>query len=335
MNKLKLILASLCGVCIFSTAVASTQPSVSGSDSIDNYARDEQGVDTMDYLAMRPAEFQPTSFAYDPATRAFVVIDSFDCSIDYRIRVNATTELTGRYQTDSTYKRHDLVNILRPVSVTMFDRYIIFLATSAKDSSYVGVLQLNENMELELVKQVGLSCHSNSFRISPDGTELIVVGKNPLGYNINIFNISEGIENISAEQCESSGYRVKKQSEKIKESDPYGIGLMVVAVCVVFFALICIALILKGYGKSIINIQTKRANKAAAAQSASAHKVTAAETADTAGDVYAAIAAAIYLYDEELHDDEDGIITIQKVERAWTPWNAKFYNMNKYFNNNR
>ena len=29
------------------------------------------------------------------------------------------------------------------------------------------------------------------------------------------------------------------------------------------------------------------------------------------------------------------IITIQKVEREWTPWNAKYYNMNHYFNNRR
>ena len=51
--------------------------------------------------------------------------------------------------------------------------------------------------------------------------------------------------------------------------------------------------------------------------------------------MYAAIAAAVHLYHEELHDEEDGIITIQKVEREWTPWNAKFYNMNKYFNNRK
>ena len=52
-------------------------------------------------------------------------------------------------------------------------------------------------------------------------------------------------------------------------------------------------------------------------------------------EVFAAIAAAIHLYNDELHDEEDTVITIQKVEREWTPWNAKFYNMNQYFNNRR
>ena len=56
---------------------------------------------------------------------------------------------------------------------------------------------------------------------------------------------------------------------------------------------------------------------------------------DTSGEVYAAIAAAIYAYEEDLHDEEDTVITIQKVERAWTPWNAKFYNMNRYFSTRR
>ena len=60
-----------------------------------------------------------------------------------------------------------------------------------------------------------------------------------------------------------------------------------------------------------------------------------AKTKEVAGEVYAAIAAAIYMYDQDMHDEEDTVITIQKVERAWTPWNAKFYNMNHYFNNKR
>lgn len=50
-------------------------------------------------------------------------------------------------------------------------------------------------------------------------------------------------------------------------------------------------------------------------------------------DVLAAISAAIFLLQEELHDEEDAVITIKNVERPWSPWSAKFFNMNKYFNN--
>ena len=53
----------------------------------------------------------------------------------------------------------------------------------------------------------------------------------------------------------------------------------------------------------------------------------------TSEPIYAAIAAAIHMYNEELHDEEPTVITIQKTERSWTPWNAKYISMNKYFNN--
>ena len=109
-----------------------------------------------------------------------------------------------------------------------------------------------------------------------------------------------------------------------------------VAVLVVFLALVCIALIIGGYGKAIMKIQDRRAQKANAAASVKAEVTTAAPSASqTSGEIYAAIATAIFLYDEELHDEEDTVITIQKVERAWTPWNAKYYNMNHYFQNRK
>ena len=91
-----------------------------------------------------------------------------------------------------------------------------------------------------------------------------------------------------------------------------------------------------GYGNVIMKVQDKRSKKAVAkAASAGKGEAIPANDSHTAGDVYAAIAAAIYMYNEELHDEEDTILTIQKVERAWTPWNAKFYNMNQYFNRSK
>jgi hypothetical protein len=79
-----------------------------------------------------------------------------------------------------------------------------------------------------------------------------------------------------------------------------------------------------GYGKLIQRFQNrKQASGKATATSGTGNA--------PEGEVYAAIAAAIYAYSQDLHDVEDTVITIQKTERAWTPWNAKFYNMNRYF----
>ncbi len=45
------------------------------------------------------------------------------------------------------------------------------------------------------------------------------------------------------------------------------------------------------------------------------------------GEMNAAISAALYMYFNELHDDEDAILTIQKVSRTYSPWSSKIYSV--------
>ena len=52
---------------------------------------------------------------------------------------------------------------------------------------------------------------------------------------------------------------------------------------------------------------------------------------DTGQGVYAAIASAIHLYGEELHDIENTVLTINKVSRTYSPWNSKIHGLNTYF----
>jgi len=47
-----------------------------------------------------------------------------------------------------------------------------------------------------------------------------------------------------------------------------------------------------------------------------------------AGEVNAAIGLALSLYFDEMHDEESNIITIKRVERRYSPWNSKIYNIN-------
>lgn len=51
-----------------------------------------------------------------------------------------------------------------------------------------------------------------------------------------------------------------------------------------------------------------------------------------AGEVNAAIATALYLYMNELHDPESNIITIKRISRAYSPWSSKIYAVRNYFN---
>lgn len=52
-----------------------------------------------------------------------------------------------------------------------------------------------------------------------------------------------------------------------------------------------------------------------------------AERKDLTGEVNAAIGTALYLYFNQLHDEESNVVTIDKVERRYSPWSSKIYNM--------
>lgn len=51
------------------------------------------------------------------------------------------------------------------------------------------------------------------------------------------------------------------------------------------------------------------------------------EKQELSGEVNAAIATALYLYFDEIHDFESNVITIRKVSKSYSPWNSKLYNM--------
>ena len=281
---------------------------------------------------MGPINMVANQACYVPDMKAFVVIDSIDCAVDLLVREGDTLRRVGRFTTDVHIGRHDIKNILRPKSVTVFGDKILVLASSAKDSSFLAVVSMEpvkctEEQGFDTLKAVacqGFSTSSYAFQINCADDEIIVAGKNPVGYDLNFISIANGLENIS--QATTFHYHVPKQSERIQASDPHGFGLAVVAISVVFFALICVMSIMFGYGGLIQRIQNRNNKDSKGAPAAAVAKGSGSD-----GEVYAAIAAAIYAYSQDLHDVEDTVITIQKVERAWTPWNAKFYNMNKYF----
>jgi len=47
-------------------------------------------------------------------------------------------------------------------------------------------------------------------------------------------------------------------------------------------------------------------------------------------DVNAAISLALYMYLNEIHDEESDVITIKQANRSYTPWSSKIYSTNPY-----
>lgn len=335
MNRIaKQIVALFVGLVLVAGSVVAkprqgAQPAAAAPQAAEQAAPQQTALDVLDFAA--------NESCYVPSMNAFVLIDSIDCAVDLLVRDGSTMNRIGRFTTDVFMGRHDLKNILRPVSVSVMGDKIVVLASSKKDSSYLAIVSmepvkcLDENGfdSLKAVAVVGFPSTSYGFQYNAESNEILVVGKNASGYNLNAVSLESGIDNIATSA--NFHYHVPKQSERIQASDPVGVGLTVVAICVVFFALVCICFIMKGYGAAIMKVQNRKATKSAVAQGTA----NVPSSKDVSGEVYAAIAAAIYAYDEDMHDEEDTVITIQKVERAWTPWNAKFYNMNKYFSSRK
>jgi Na+-transporting methylmalonyl-CoA/oxaloacetate decarboxylase gamma subunit len=93
------------------------------------------------------------------------------------------------------------------------------------------------------------------------------------------------------------------------------------AMGVVFLGLILLYLIFKQVAYLAINAGKIRAKRASGTEEG-VHN-----PEDISGEVLAAISTALYELDEDVHDIERTILTIQKVKRNYSPWSSKIYSL--------
>jgi Na+-transporting methylmalonyl-CoA/oxaloacetate decarboxylase gamma subunit len=48
------------------------------------------------------------------------------------------------------------------------------------------------------------------------------------------------------------------------------------------------------------------------------------------GEVNAAIAMALHLYFQEMHDEESAILTINRASKIYSPWSSKIYGLRQH-----
>ena len=288
----------------------------------------EPHVCVNDAKAMKPqANMAPQTMAFQ--NDIYAAINTVDNTIDIITFKEDSLQRTQRHLVDQLVGRHDLAFVFVPKSVAVYGHQIVYVAAS-RDSSLLRVLTPCG----KVLNEVKFPGYVDAFSYCACG-QFTATGMNAAGYTLLVSkNLNGDMTKIALDENSFINYRKPKKSEEIAAADPVGLGLTVASVSVVFLVLIFLAIIFTQYGKMLMNIQKKRAVKAAAATTPAA-TTQAASSVDVSGEVYAAIATAVHLYHDELHDEENTIITIQKVERSWTPWNAKYYNMNQYFNKRR
>jgi len=118
----------------------------------------------------------------------------------------------------------------------------------------------------------------------------------------------------------------KTKAESLQEKDPYGIGLALIAMAVVFSALFVIFILLKIFAR--VNRIKKPKIKEVLPQE-SALSSTQPEDEDITGEELAAIAAALQLHLGDKHDIESEIITLDMPSIPYSPWAQKHLTFKK------
>lgn len=182
-------------------------------------------------------------------------------------------------------------------------RGILHLNFTLEDSDYLALYEVNGRTMIDAVK-LGPQTPDKSFGRMTDGShEWGFLDKTtPLANNYTGTVVSAG--------------------EKFVVMDPYGVGMALIAMSVVFAALILLYIVFKNT-KRIYSINIKklftRKEAVVIAQASGVEEIS--------GEVNAAIAMALHLYISELHDHEEAILTIKKVARSYSPWSSKIYGM--------
>ncbi len=111
--------------------------------------------------------------------------------------------------------------------------------------------------------------------------------------------------------------------EEFARLDSNGFGMTVMAMCIVFSALLCLCLCFYGIGK--IGASVSRLNKMRA-HGVEKHDVEKGEVVHDSGEEIAAIVMALHDH-LNAHDTENTVLTINKVKRAYSPWSSKIYGL--------
>lgn len=106
----------------------------------------------------------------------------------------------------------------------------------------------------------------------------------------------------------------------LKENDPWGGMMTLTAMFVVFMALLMLFIAFKLTGKIAKEFTRRKAIESGKA-------VVVDDDHELSGEVLAAISAAIYDMEQDVHDIESTILTIDEVKRNYSPWSSKIYNL--------
>jgi len=105
-----------------------------------------------------------------------------------------------------------------------------------------------------------------------------------------------------------------------------GLVITLVGYLIVFLALVLLAFVFNAVPK-LLKFQKRRALR----RKGRLHDLN-TSLDHMSGEANAAIGTAIFMFFNEMHDDEDTIITIRKISKSYSPWSSKIYGITRGLN---
>jgi Na+-transporting methylmalonyl-CoA/oxaloacetate decarboxylase gamma subunit len=100
-----------------------------------------------------------------------------------------------------------------------------------------------------------------------------------------------------------------------------GLTVAIVGWLIVFAALVLLVIVFTQIPK-LIYYKSRKELKQKTKQA-----VVTNDDLQVAGDVSAAISTALYLFFNEMHDEESNVITIKHARKEYSPWSSKIYGL--------
>lgn len=113
------------------------------------------------------------------------------------------------------------------------------------------------------------------------------------------------------------------KQEKFEQHDSVGIGMAISAMSVVFSGLLLLFIMFKLVGMASVNLSKRNAMKSKGITDKKEAKEK--KLGEAPGEVFAAIAMAMHELQNDVHDVENTVLTINKVKRTYSPWSSKIY----------
>lgn len=128
---------------------------------------------------------------------------------------------------------------------------------------------------------------------------------------------------LQAVQADSLAQLIQENAEEFEEVDPVGFGLAAVGIAVVFSSLLILYMVFLYISKFLQARGKKKLIQKGQLEDSK-------KESEMTGEINAAIAAALYFYSMELHDQESTVLTINRVSRIYSPWSSKIYGLRQY-----